>query len=581
MTTATNTTAKGPTEMPVGVGLGLRWAFIDEVAAGQVPDSIPFFEVSPENYMRRGGSIPSSLDVIAERFPILTHGLMMNVGGTTELDPEYLSELREFCERMGSRYHSDHLCWSGSDGAILHDLLPLPHDKQTVVRCVEQIGRIQDALGKPFAVENISYYLIPAGQMPEAQLITEILERADCGMLLDVNNVAVNATNHGFDCIEFMEALPLSRVVQMHVAGGERLAHLDDLVIDTHGTDVDERVRTLMEWVIERVGPIPVIYERDHDIPSLPELGRQVAELQEAYDRALTRHQARVAEDGPMRPESIEVRGITSLAGVQRGLSRIILDRDGRSSLTADPEGWLRGQGVEPPDEQAMAAVGAPRLLVYRSLVRSGLNSVTRSFLTRTIARLGDDDFARAFDSWLHDAPPSSRYLRDAPAEFVQWAATAWPEDPEIPDYLVDLAQLEILESEIRAAPDPPAPEGMGEELVLDRPLVWNGAQRVIRFEHAIHTLPSDEDDRSVPPREITRLLVYRDAEHRVRTLALSALAEAVLMRLIDEQATVQEAIREGTAAAGEAMDDAVLGRLSALLADLAERGVLRGAQPQ
>ncbi len=565
------------TGIPTGVGLGLRWAFIDEVAAGDAPASVGLFEVSPENYMRRGGTIPEALDAVAERYPVITHGLMMNVGGTTELDPEYLRQLRRFLERMGARYHSDHLCWTGSDGAILHDLLPLPHDRQAVRRCVEQIDRIEQALSLPFAVENISYYLVPAGGMSESQFVGEVLEQADCGLLLDVNNVQVNADNHGFDALEFIRSLPLHRVVQLHVAGGERRPHLDDLIIDTHGSDVSERVQALMAWVVEQVGPVPVIYERDHDIPSLPELGRQVAALQEVYDEALARHREAVAPSVPVASEGAGA-GIRSLAGVERGMSRIILDREGERGLHDDPKGWLRTHGVEAPDEEAMAAIGAPRLLVYRSLVRSGLRGVVRSFLPRTLARLGDEGWAAQFDAWLHQSAPRSRYLRDAPGEMVEWARTAWRADDTVPDYLVDLAVLEILESEIDAAPDEPPVEGVEGQLVLDRPLSWSGALRIADFGHAIHTLPEDEDDRRVPAAEPTTLLLYRDAEHRVRMLTLTPLARAVLRRLVDEGQTVAEAIPKGAAEVGEAVDDALLGRLSALLADLAERGVLRGS---
>lgn len=560
---------------PTGVGLGLRWAFLDEVAGGHAPDSIPFFEVSPENYMRRGGSIPTSLDAVAERYPILTHGLMMNVGGTTPLDPDYLAQLRAFCERMGSTGHSDHLCWSGADGAILHDLLPLPHDGQAIARCVDQIHRIQDALGLPFAVENISYYLVPGGPLTEAELVTEIVERADCGLLLDVNNVAVNANNHGFDPIEFLAALPLSRVVQLHVAGGERRPNLDNLIIDTHGTDVSAEVTGLMQWVIERIGPRPVIYERDHDIPPLAVLGQQVAELRRAYDDALaTRERTSPAAARRTAPEPLpEVR---SLEGVQRGLSRVICAPDGDTALRSDPGGWLRTQGVVPPDDRVMAEVGAPRLLVYRSMVRSALVGVTRNFIPRTVARLGEAAFAEATAGWLDAAPPTSRYLRDVPGQFVRWAA----EHPDaLPGYLLDLARLEILEDEIDAAPDPPPVAGLHPQLVLDRPLVWNGACSVVTFEHAVHVLPTALDDRTVPEAVATRVLVYRDPEHEVRTLALSPLAFEVLRRLVHERATVSEAIAAGAPACGEAVDDTVLGRLATLLADLAQRGVLRGSE--
>lgn len=556
------------------MGLGLRWAFIDEVAADQAPAALRFFEVSPENYMRRGGTIPRALHAVAERYPILTHGLMMNVGGTTELDPEYLAELRAFLQRMGVAWHSDHLCWSGSDGAILHDLLPLPHDAQAVRRCVDQIGRIQDALGLPFAVENISYYLVPAGGMSELELITEVLERADCRLLLDVNNVQVNADNHGFDAAAFIDALPLSRVVQLHVAGGERRPKLDDLIIDTHGTDVSPRVEALMARVVERIGPVPVIYERDSSIPSLPELGRQVAALQAVYEAALARH--RPGGPTPTAARAPLDAGITSLGGVQRGLSRVVLEDDAARGLAEDPAGWLASHGVVPPDHEAMARIGPRRLLVYRSLVRNGLENVVRDFLPRTVARLGEAGFERWLGAWLHDAPPRSRFLRDTPGELVAWSLES---GAPLPAWLVELARLECLEAEVAAAVDPPAPPDLVPELVLDQPLVFSGALRLASFGHAVHELPIATDDRSTPVEVATALLVYRDATHHVRTLALSPLGHALLRGLIEEAQTVAEAIPAAARVADEPLGDALLGRISVLLADLAERGVLRGSR--
>jgi hypothetical protein len=310
-----------------------------------------------------------------------------------------------------------------------------------------------------------------------------------------------------------------------------------------------------------------------------------VAALQEVYEAALARHRPAVAagpaaEAGPVRArERIELRGIASLAGVQRGMSRIVLDHDGERGLTEDPAGWLARQGVAPPDHEAMAGVGPRRLLVYRWLVRAGLEGVVRSFLPRTIARLGEDGFVRAVGAWLHEAPPRSRFLRDAPGELVEWAREAWPGDPQVPEGLVDLARLEILESEVDAAADPPAPDDLVDALALDRPLVFAGALRLASFEHAVHELPRDEDDRSAPARAPTALLVYRDPRHRVRTLALSPLARAVLQRLIEGEQTVAQAIPAGAAEVGETVDDALLGRMSVLLADLAERGVLRGSR--
>ncbi|MGB1700428.1 MAG: DUF692 domain-containing protein, partial [Nannocystaceae bacterium] len=175
------------TSAPHGVGLGLRWAFLDEVLEGQAPSSIRFFEVSPENYMRRGGFYPEALREVARSHRVLTHGLMLNIGSSAPLDQTYLSTLRSFLERMGAERHSDHLCWSGSEGRILHDLLPLSACAATVDHVVERIKRVQDALGMPLALENISYYMLPGSTMPEEEMIAAVLERADCELLLDVN----------------------------------------------------------------------------------------------------------------------------------------------------------------------------------------------------------------------------------------------------------------------------------------------------------------------------------------------------------------------------------------------------------
>src|SRR5690606_2259083 len=168
-------------------------------------------------------------------------------------------------------------------------------------------------------------------------------------------------------------------------------------------------------------------------------------------------------------------------------MSRLILDRAGDRALRADPAGWLAAQGVEPPDERALAEVGAPRLLVYRRLVRAGLESVVRAFLPRTVARLGPGEFTRTFEAWLHEAPPRSRFLREVPGELVRWAEAAWPADPEVDDALVDLARLEILEADVDAAEDPPPPPELVPELRLDRPLSFVGTLRIASFEHAAH----------------------------------------------------------------------------------------------
>jgi len=266
-----------------GVGLGLRWEFIDDlvakVEAGE-PLPVDFLEVSPENYMRRGGYYPAALSYLSERFPVVTHGLTMSLGGTEPLDEAYLRELRGFIAGVGSPWHSDHLCFSAAGGAMLHDLLPIAFTEATAARVVDRVRRAQDALGVPMAVENISYYVHPGrGEMSEPEFLTLVCERAECGLMLDVNNAFVNARNFGFDVDEWTRRAPLERTVQMHVAGHERVdeGELVDgatgtILIDTHGADVPDPVLALFARVLPRTGEVPVVLERDQNIPALPEL---------------------------------------------------------------------------------------------------------------------------------------------------------------------------------------------------------------------------------------------------------------------------------------------------------------------
>jgi uncharacterized protein (UPF0276 family) len=282
---------------PTGVGLGLRGVLIDSIHAGRAEGKLAFLEVCPENYMHRGGKLPRQFEAIAERIPIITHGLMLSLGAADPFDDDYLRELAAFVARHGTAWHSDHLCFSGHAGALLHDLLPLPMTTRTVAHVAERIARAQDAIGKPLAIENISYYLPMPGETGErelaneAEFVAEVCERADCGLLLDVNNIYVNSKNFGFDPFELLRGYPLERVIQMHVAGHTRWERFD-MWLDDHGATAEPIVHAMMQWVVERTGPLPILLERDKAIPSLDELLDEVAALQASYDAALARWSA-------------------------------------------------------------------------------------------------------------------------------------------------------------------------------------------------------------------------------------------------------------------------------------------------
>lgn len=269
-----------------GVGLGLRWEFLDELvtrAASGEALPIDFLEISPENYMGRGGRQTASLASLAPRFPLLTHGLTMSVGGVDPLDEGYLRELAAFVRDAGSPWHSDHLCFGAVDGRALHDLLPVPFKQASVARVADRIRHARDVLGVPLAIENVSYYWHPGrAEMDEAEFLARVCDAADCGLMLDVNNAYVNAVNFGFDVDAWMRTAPLERVVQIHVAGHEWYA-VDEhglgeprpphaagaMIVDTHGADVPDPVLSLLGRVLARTGPVPIVLERDQNVPDL------------------------------------------------------------------------------------------------------------------------------------------------------------------------------------------------------------------------------------------------------------------------------------------------------------------------
>jgi uncharacterized protein (UPF0276 family) len=291
---------------PTGVGLGLRWEFIDEILE-QKP-SLAFVEVSPENYMGRGGYYDEALERAKDVWPIVTHGLTMSLGGVDPLREDYLRGLKEFIDRAGSPWHSDHLCFSTFGGVVLHDLLPLAFKRSEVARVADRVKRAQDAIGRPMAIENVSFYLHPGKrEMTEAEFVASVCEAADCNLMLDVNNAWVNATNFGYDVDAFMRTIPLDRVVQMHIAGhdwftdggfvlGERPSKIDEdhgmLIVDTHGNDVANEVMALLERTLEKTGPVPVLLERDQSIPPLDVLIDEVRRIEKVWERAVARHAA-------------------------------------------------------------------------------------------------------------------------------------------------------------------------------------------------------------------------------------------------------------------------------------------------
>ncbi len=252
-----------------GFGLGLRVAHYADFADGP-RQPVDWLEIISENYLVPGGKPLHFLDRIRADYPMVMHGVSMSIGSSDPLDMDYLRQLKALAERVQPGWISDHLCWTGVDHANLHDLLPLPYTEAVLKHLEPRIAQVQDLLGRPLVLENVSSYVgYAADEMSEWQFIAELVRRSGCRLLLDVNNVYVSARNHGFDAKDFIDAMPAGSVAQIHLAGHEDLG---DLLIDTHDHPVRDEVYELYAYTIRRIGFRPTMIERDDRIPPLAEL---------------------------------------------------------------------------------------------------------------------------------------------------------------------------------------------------------------------------------------------------------------------------------------------------------------------
>jgi uncharacterized protein (UPF0276 family) len=262
-----------------GFGLGLRPQHYAALLDGP-DDAVDWLEIVSENFLVDGGRPLAMLDRFAERWPLAMHGVALNIGGQDPLDRDYLRALAKLAKRAKPALVSDHLCWSRHRGVQMHDLLPLPQTGEAVRHVAARIHEVQDALGMRIALENVSSYLRFAGdEMDEAAFLSAVAAESGCALLLDVNNVYVNAHNHGFDAFACIDALPRDSIAQIHLAGHSVDALGSGLLIDTHDAPVCEGVWALYAHALRRFGAVPGMIERDDHIPPLAET---LAELERA-----------------------------------------------------------------------------------------------------------------------------------------------------------------------------------------------------------------------------------------------------------------------------------------------------------
>jgi uncharacterized protein (UPF0276 family) len=291
-------------ELPdLGIGVGLRVPHYRAILERR--PEVDFFEIISENFMVAGGKPRYHLERVLESYRVVQHGVSLDIGGPRPLDSAYTDKLRELSRRTRTPWVSDHFCWCGSGNVHLHDLLPLPYTDEAIDRVVERARSLQDFLELPFALENTSSYLgYRSSRMPEWEFVAEIVERANIGLLLDVNNVYVSAYNHGFDPFAFLEAIPAERVFQIHVAGH---THVGEYIIDTHRGPVPPPVWELYRFAIERIGSVSTLIEWDDAVPELDVLLSEATRARLERDRALAaRGTGRSSVDRSLVHESLE-----------------------------------------------------------------------------------------------------------------------------------------------------------------------------------------------------------------------------------------------------------------------------------
>lgn len=258
-----------------GAGLGLRRDLVNDIVAGH-SDTPDFLEVTPENWMQMGGHFARQLDSVAADYPLVAHGLSLSLGGPAPLDLDFIRHLGEFLHRNSICCFSEHLSYC-SDQGHLYDLLPIPFTEEAVDYVAQRIVRVQDMLQQRIAVENVSYYAAPYQQLSELEFVNAVVERADCDLLLDVNNVYVNSINHGYDAKHFIDNLPAQRIAYMHIAGHYR--EDDALIVDTHGAAVIDPVWQLLKHSYGQHGVYPTLLERDFNLPPLQTLMTEVNQV--------------------------------------------------------------------------------------------------------------------------------------------------------------------------------------------------------------------------------------------------------------------------------------------------------------
>lgn len=275
----------GLAELPaLGAGLGFREAYLSDLFVRR--DTVDFLEITVDHYFGPSSAKLHELDLLAQHFPLIPHGLCLSLGSTEGLDPEYLRQFASLVRRVKAPWWSEHVAYTHAGQIDIGHLSPLPFTREAVEVVCHNVAEARRHIEAPFLLENISYLVaLPGAEMTEAAFLAEVLERTDCGMLLDITNLYMNSVNHGYDAARFLEQIPLERVVQLHFAGGH---HHDGVLIDSHSQPTPPEIWSLMEAVVARAPVKGITLERDENLPPFDALAAELAHAR-AIGRACAR----------------------------------------------------------------------------------------------------------------------------------------------------------------------------------------------------------------------------------------------------------------------------------------------------
>lgn len=260
-----------------GAGLGLRREMTESLAEG-LSEQVDFWEVAPENWIPFGGRYEEQLKRYTAQGTFVSHGLSLSIGSPEKLDLNFVQQVKRFLDQHDILFYSEHLSYCSGAGHM-YDLMPIPFTAEAVAHVVDRVQQVQDILQRPLLMENVSYYAAPGQEMSELEFTQQVLSQSGCLMLLDVNNIYVNSVNHGYDAVEFLNAIPTDKIVYAHIAG--HYDEADDLLIDTHGADVKDDVWQLLDNAYQVHGVFPTLLERDFNIPPMAELLQEVQKIKD------------------------------------------------------------------------------------------------------------------------------------------------------------------------------------------------------------------------------------------------------------------------------------------------------------